>query len=440
MVVVVVLLVLAMLAILAVILLRRAGGGRFPWLQFYMKGREAGFVFREINLLRRVAIENKLDNPTALFWSMKQLDRALKGTIIRYRARSQEQDPEYNHLLGKLFELRKRVEFDQPKYKVGIKSSRKLTPKQSLRIMLPGLGPFSAIVVENLNRYMAVSRPQGPKLPDGFSWKNQKVGVYLWRAEDAGYFFQTKILEDFIDRQYPIVHVLHSDNLVRTQKRTSLRVDCDLPAELFPLKSIDGANDKPEDARGLRCRVADISEGGAAIMIGGKARVGLPIKVQFTLGDTQVSRNGVVKGITFDEKKNRSLLHMQAAPPAPTTRNRVLTYVYNLFGERETVGPPGKRPETPARPEGIVLKGAPGDSRTGEGGTPGPRTMEPRSAADPRATTGPRPTTGPGPGADPRAASGPRSTADPRAQAGLRSPTGQRSSDGPRPATGRPGS
>ncbi len=101
---------------------------------------------------------------------------------------------------------------------------------------------------------MAVSHPQGPKLPDGFSWKNQKVGVYLWRAEDAGYFFQTKVLEDFIDRKYPILHVAHSDNLVRTQKRNSVRVETDMPAELFPLKSIDQSSEVPEQSRGLRCR------------------------------------------------------------------------------------------------------------------------------------------------------------------------------------------
>jgi PilZ domain len=359
MAIVVILLVLALLAVLAAVLLRRAGGGRFPWLQFYMKGRESGFIFHEINLLRRVAIESKLENPTALFWSMKQLDRAIKGTIITYRARSQENSPEYNLLISKLFELRKRVEFDQPKYKMGIRSSRKLTPKQSLRIMLPGLGPFSSIVVENLTRYMAVSHPLGPKLPDGFSWKNQKVGVYLWRAEDAGYFFQTKVMEDFLDRKYPILHIAHSDNLVRTQKRTSVRVEADISAELFPLKSIDSSSEAPEEARGLRCRLSDISEGGAAILIGGKARVGLPIKIQYTLGDTMVVMTGVVKGITFDQKKNRSLLHMQATASSASMRNRVLMYVYNLFGERETAGPRKPDPSRERGSEGIVLKATP---------------------------------------------------------------------------------
>jgi c-di-GMP-binding flagellar brake protein YcgR len=378
MIVVVILLAIAFIAILAIILLRRAGGGRFPWLQFYLKGRESGFVFREINLLRRVAVEAKLENPTGLFWSIKQLDRSIKGIIIKYRARSQEQDPEYNHLLGKLFELRKRVEFDQPKYKLGIKSSKKILPKQHLRITLPGIGPFGAMVVENLSRYMAVSYPQGPKLPDGFSWKNQKIGVYFWRAEDAGYFFQTKVQEDFFDKKYPILHVLHSDNLIRAQKRNSLRVETDIPAELFPLKTIDGANEMPESSRGLRCRLADVSEGGAAILIGGKAKVGLPIKVQFSIGDAVVVLCGVVKGLNFDQKKNRSLLHLQATPPSAAARNRILVYVYNLFGEREIPGVP-KKPDAASkerRPEGIVLKASAPDGGPGAPGAPSPDGLE----------------------------------------------------------------
>jgi c-di-GMP-binding flagellar brake protein YcgR len=358
MIVLIVILALAFAAVLALILLRRAGGGRFPWMQFFLKGRESGFIFREINLLRRVAVEAKLENPTALFWSIKQLDRAIKGTIIKYRADGKEQDPEYNLLLAKLFELRKRVEFDLPKYKMGIKSSKKLVPKQHLRITLKELGPFGSIIVENLSRYMAVSYPQGPKLPEGFSWKNQKIGVYLWRAEDAGYFFQTKVVEDFIDKKYPILHIAHSDNLIRAQKRNSVRVEMDATAELFPLKTLSQGNEVPEEARGLRCRLVDLSEGGAALLIGGKARVGLPVKVQFTIVDSVIVMHGVVKGLNFDQNKNRSLIHLQATAPSVTMRNKILTYVYNLFGERATIVP-GKKPDRAAAPEGIMLKAGP---------------------------------------------------------------------------------
>ncbi len=333
----IILLSIAFLAVLSVLMLRRAGGGRFPWIQFYLKGRESGFLFREINLLRRVSVEAGLENPTALFWSIKQLDRSIKGIIIKYRARDEENNPTYNSLLAKLFDLRKRVEFDLPKYKLGIKSSRKLSKSQRLRISLPGLGPFSSMVVENLNRYMACSYPQGPKLPEGFTWKNQKIGIYFWRPEDAGYHFQTKVLDDFFEKKYPIIHILHSDNLIRSQKRQSVRAETDLSAELYPLRTIEEASEDAEHARGLRCRVVDLSEGGAAVLIGGKAKAGLPVKLQFAIAESAIVMCGVVKGVSFDAKKNRSILHIQAVPPSPVMRNRILIYVYNLFAERETI-------------------------------------------------------------------------------------------------------
>jgi hypothetical protein len=45
----------------------------------------------------------------------------------------------------------------------------------------------------------------------------------------------------------------------------------------------------------------------------------------------------VVKGVNYDPQKNLSLLHLQAVPLSPRTRNHILTYVYNLFGEREKI-------------------------------------------------------------------------------------------------------
>ena len=77
MILAIVLISVALLVVVGLILIRRAGGGRFRWLQFYLRGRESGFAFGEINLIRRVAVEARLEDPTALFWSVKQLDRAI---------------------------------------------------------------------------------------------------------------------------------------------------------------------------------------------------------------------------------------------------------------------------------------------------------------------------------------------------------------------------
>jgi c-di-GMP-binding flagellar brake protein YcgR len=310
------------------------GGGKFPWLKFYVRGRESGFTFKEVNLLRKVAVENKLQNPLSLFWSIKQLDRSLRGIIVKLRSQGKEHDPDSMKFLSKLFDFRKQVEFNLPKYKLGIKTTRKIAPHQKIKISLEGNNTFHSSVVENLRRYLAVAYPRGGKLPPGFSWKGKQVNIYFWRPEDAGYVFQTKVLEDFFDRKYPILHLAHSDNLIRSQKRRSVRVETNKPAHLYPLKTIDSANEHEEKTSGLRCRLLDISEDGAAILIGGKAKVGLPVKYQFRLSDGTIVMSGVVKGINYNQKKNQSVLHIEAVQPSARMKNSILPYVYNLFGER----------------------------------------------------------------------------------------------------------
>ncbi len=333
--------VLALLAlcvvaiVVAVAVLRRAGGGNFPWLQFYTKGKESGFSFHEINLLRRVAVENRLENPTSLFWSIKQLDRSIKGMIVKFRAEGSENNDDNIDFLGKLFDFRRRVELNLPKYTIGLKTSRKMSTGQRVKVSLPGVGAFSATVVENLKRYLALSYPEGPKLPQGFSWKGQKVNVYFWRADDAGYVFQTKVIEDFFDQNHPIIHVIHSDALVRSQKRRSVRVETSRPTTLYPLKGKEVASEEVETSPGLKCRLVDVSEDGAAVLVGGRAKAGLSIKIQFEINGAPIVMSGVVKGVTFNESKNQSILHMQATPLSHRTRNQILSFVYNLFQERD---------------------------------------------------------------------------------------------------------
>ena len=319
----------------AVAILRRAGGGRFPWIQFYTKGKESGFNFRELNLLRRVAVENHLANPTSLFWSIKQLDRSIRGVVIRLRSEGKEGDESSVQFVSKLYEFRKKVEFSLPRHRLGLKSTRKLATSQRITVTIPGIGTYHSQIVENLRRYMAISYPEGPVLPDDFTWKSRKVNVYFWRVDDAGYVFESRVLEDFRDRDYPILHITHSDSMIRSQKRRSIRIDVNRPTRLYPLQGAGAANDLVEESPGLRGRLMDVSEDGCAVMVGGRAKVGMVLKVQFNLTNEPLAMPGIVKGVNFDEKKGRSLLHLQALPIGLTTKNRILSYVYNIFGERD---------------------------------------------------------------------------------------------------------
>jgi len=325
-----------LLIALAYAAMRKAGGGSFPWLHFYAKGKESGFTFKEVNLLRIVAVENRLKNPTSLFWSIPQIDRSIRRMIIKFKTEDSLNSEQSIHFLSKLFEFRKSVEMELPKYKLGLKSTRKLPQRQRILINLPGYGTYHAQIVENLRRYMALSYPDGPPLPQGFDWRGRRLSIYFWRQDDAGYVFETRVLDDYLERRYPILHISHSDSLVRSQKRGSVRVETNKPALIFPLKSLHTATDETGQGRGLRCRLKDLSEDGAAVVIGGRGKVGLPVKLQFNLGKATIVMNGVVRGVNYNQPKHQSSLHIQASPLSMVSRNRILIYVYNLFKERES--------------------------------------------------------------------------------------------------------
>lgn len=344
-------------------MISRGGGFGFPWLEFYVRGKESGFRFSEINLLRRVAVANRLKDPASLYWSERQLDRCIRGTLIRLRAKGLVDDPRSVEFLSKLFDFRKQVEFSLPKYRVGIRSSRNLLPKQIIRIPLPGIGVFDSQVVENMRKYMAVAYPTGKPLPPGFSWQGQKINVHFWRQEDAGYYFESKVIGDFLDRKYPILHIAHSDNLVRNQKRGSIRVPMNGPASLYPLKVIDQANEIPETTSGYRGRMLDLSEDGFAVIVGGKAKAGLPVKLQFPLEGKRIVMCGIVKGVTFNQKSNQSILHVQAVKPGAPMKIDILTYVYSIFREQDAKKPlssllsrPAPAAVRPANPENSVAE------------------------------------------------------------------------------------
>lgn len=359
----IVLLVVLVIVAAFVILVQRNGGFRFPWVQFYVKGKEAGYSFHELNLLRRVAVENHLKNPTSLFWSERALDRCIRGTIIKFRSVNREHDPASVEFLSNLFDFRKRVEFNLPKYRLGIRSSRNVSSGQRLKITFPGSSVFQSSVVENMRKYLAISYPKGKALPPGFSWQGQKINVYFWRPEDAGYYFETKVLGDYLDRKFPILHIQHSDQLTRSQKRGSIRAEIATSGRIFPLQSLEQADEEYETTGGYKCKMVDISEDGAAVLVGGKAKPGLPIKITTEINGYDVVLCGTVKGVTFKEKNNISILHVQAVPPSPQMKNNILTYVYGIFTDHENSAP---GLAAPARPAGAAGDSGQEDSAAGD--------------------------------------------------------------------------
>jgi len=324
----------ASLALAAFIILRRAGGGSFPWFAFYLKGKECGFRFSQVNLLRKIAVENRIKNPTCLYWSVKQLDGCIRGTIIRYRSAGTESGDEATALISKLFDLRKRVEFNQPKYNLRLKSSREIMARQRLEILHPAAGLFRSVVIENLREYLAVSSPPELELPLEFSWKGQPVTIGFWREGDAGYTMKSKILAESARDDSCVLHVAHTTELAQTGRRRSVRADIRAVAKFYPVKSIENATLVFESKKALTGLMKDISEDGAAIFVGGRAKPGLAVKLQVPIGGRSVVMCGVARAVEYDRSKNLSLLHLQAAPPPERVKNTICSYVYDIFGDQ----------------------------------------------------------------------------------------------------------
>lgn len=311
------------------------GGFKFPWIQFYVKGKESGFKFSEIGLLRVAARSAKLKDPTTLFWSERALDRCI-AAVIRSQAKSSIPNDRQTEFIGRLFEFRKRVEFNLPKYRLGLTSTRTVAAGQVIKLTASDGTLYTARIMENLRKYLVISYPEGGKAGAATNWKNQLVKVYFWRQEDAGYYFESKILGDYSDRQLPYLHLLHSDSLIRTQKRNSIRVGIRQEGYIAPIRSQLEANEKAlgiENA--LRCQMVDLSESGAGILVGGRAKPGFLLKLQTRLYGLPIILCGTVKSVTYNASRHQSLLHVEAFPPSRLMQNRILAYVYGIFQPRE---------------------------------------------------------------------------------------------------------
>ncbi len=311
------------------------GGEQSSWLQFYARGKESGFSLAEINYLKGICIDLKQEEPLSIFWSERSLDKVIKAVSARKREEGSEKSPETLAFMSKLYDFRKRVEFEHPRYKTGLKSTRSITPGTRFRVIVEGLGVFNSTLLQNAKQALVASVPSGKRLPEGYRWQGRRVSIYFWRAEDAGYVFDSFVMEETQDGKVPVIQIGHTDSLFRTQKRKSVRAKSKISAFLYILKRIEGAYEKPEKVPGMKCIIEDISEDGASVFIGGRGRPDMNIKLQFYIGELQVVMSGTVKAVEYNAEKNQSLIHMQAVPPSHRMKNIILSYVYNVYDEEE---------------------------------------------------------------------------------------------------------
>lgn len=303
-------------------------------IRFFSTGADAGFTFSEISMFWKLAKKTNVEEPLDLYVSFPALNKAIAQFLADAKAAGTEYAPSVQAFLGKLYKYRTKINIDHDNKK-GMDSTRYLAKGQKLRIILPGHGVFSSEVIDN-RRYIVIRLPSQSRLPNVKAdiWMHKKISVYFWRKGDAGYVFDTVVADVGMHIGTPAVFLTHTNKLLRTQKRRSVRAPCKMIASLYFMTD-DIMDFVAESLPGYKCLLEDISEDGALIRVGGLGKNNVKIKIQFTLGDKVIIMYGIVRAVEYNKTHNQSRLHFECVGITEDMRNAVLTFVYDILPQEE---------------------------------------------------------------------------------------------------------
>ena len=306
-----------------------------PKIHFFVNGLDSGFNIADVNLLWNVAQICGLEEPVSLFYSLPALTKCMTQITNQAAAEGKEKSPKIQLLLGKLFDFRTKIQ-NQSDEKKGITSTQFLEKGQTLRIILPGKGVFVSEIVNNASQIVINVPKQKNLIPiPGDEWVGKTLSVYLWRKGDARYVFDTIVTQHGLYLGKSALFLKHSSNLVRTQKRKSVRAKCEIYGNLFFIHGNNNDYTTIETRNGYRCFLENISESGALIRVGGKGVANVKIKLQFSIQNKLILMVGVIRTVEYSEKDNQSLLHFECTHIDPVMRNEVLSYVYDMLPQSE---------------------------------------------------------------------------------------------------------
>lgn len=304
-------------------------------IKFFTIGLDQKFSISEILTLWKLAKLCDLEEPTTLYYSVPALSNCITNIIETSQENATQDTPKVQEFLSKLYKYRTRIELDSDK-KRGIDSTKDLDKGQKLRVIFPGKGVHESEIL-NSGRDLVIKLPtqKGIKKLTGDEWVGKDVSIYLWRKGDANYVFDSRVMSSSVFNGQSALYITHSSQLLRAQKRRSVRCECHVPAQLFIVKDKIISYSTVETAPGYRCVLEDISEDGAMIRIGGKGVSNITIKLQFELEDTFILMIGTIKAVEYNAEINQSRLHFECVHIDPVMKNLILSFVYKVLPEKQ---------------------------------------------------------------------------------------------------------
>lgn len=329
--------IIIIIILIVLFLIHKHGNNFFDLLHFYIEGKDLGFSFKDLRLLRAAALYAGIEEKRSLFWSVSVLNKCIKLiTEQTERLNFSDDKSERQDFLTKLYKYRTKLEFENMQNKYHLESTYQMNLKQICVFLVRGGGVFYARLEDITKKYLRfVMFDSSAKRAGKFNWENKPATVYFWKTHDAGYFYYCSVLEGKYIGEFFEIYTTHSRKLTRTQKRKSIRASCKIDALitlLYPESSFDNFLEK---SGSIKCTIKNISEDGAMFYVKGKAAKNIKLKLQFAINGKQVVMCGSVRRFLYDEKVNTSRVHFHCSYISQDSRNTVLSYVYNI-GEAES--------------------------------------------------------------------------------------------------------
>ncbi|MBQ9538514.1 MAG: PilZ domain-containing protein [Treponema sp.] len=313
-------------------------------ISFYSYGRENGFRMSETGIVWKIVKKLGILDPLSLYESIPTLNRVIAMLLSEMR-REGGSAVGGQVLVSKLNKLRTKVALEGDE-NMRIQSTASLEGGQRLSVIFPGRGVYSSVVLNNGRRIeielpkkvMKIGSSSKSEILPPNQWKGKLVTVYMWRKGDACYAFDTSVDDAGSFEGKPCIMLNHTSKLDRIQKRQAVRCNCSIESHLFVIKSSDIDYNRIDlEADGVKCMLEDISESGALICLGGKAKANMRIKLQFNLSSTLIMMFGIVRSVEFNKEKNESKLHFECTYIDDDMRNTLLNYIYGRLSMGDAV-------------------------------------------------------------------------------------------------------
>ena len=321
--------ILVSFIILRMILVKR-GGHSFPWLQFYIRGKEERFRLHEISDLQRLVTRVRLRDPLSIYWSKTAVVTCIKSLSAQYRKSGVLEDVHESRFIKKLYNLLSKIIHISKNKKRGLQNTREIDVQTGIQIIY-GAAIYKSQIIEIHPRYLAIAHPRvlDPLCSVQFA-HGGSLRVKFWKNGDSGYEFTSHFVSVSTNEDENIIHIQHTRKIMRSQERRLIRKQVNVPGIFFMYKSRKDAFEASQDEHGLKCQVVDISEGGASVIIGGVAPSNAIVRIKVIVSTIEIIIVTKLVGDIHDKERRVSLLRLKTIEQSVVMQNRISSLVYDI--------------------------------------------------------------------------------------------------------------